>query len=124
MTLKSKLKVENPAMLLFSIFYAVAGAAEIYILAVTNFTGPPHLGVLGLLSLIAAYGLLRMRKWSVLLVTALFFLGVTFGAITLYDSIVLQTFEGALLFHVALIAYLIITVVAFIYVAAKRKDFE
>jgi len=124
MTLKSKLKVENPVVLLFSVFYAVAGAAEIFVLAVTNFTAPPHLGVLGLLSLITAYGLFKMRRWSVLLVTALFFLGVTFSATTLYDSIILQTFEGALLFHVALIAYMIMTVVAFIYVAAKRKDFE
>lgn len=124
MTLKSKLKVENPAVLLFSIFYVVAGAAKIYILAVTNFTAPPHLGVLGLLSLITAYGLLRKRRWSVLLVTALFFLGVTFGATTLYNSIIWQTFEGALLFHVALIAYMIMTIVAFMYVAAKRKDFE
>jgi len=124
MTLKSKLKVENSAVLLFSIFYAVAGAANIYILVVTNFTAPPHLGVLGLLSLIAAYGLFRTRRWSVLLVTALFFLGITFGATTLYDSIVLQTFEGALLFRVALITYMIMTVVAFIYVAAKRKEFE
>jgi len=124
MTLKSKLKVENPVVLLFSVFYAVAGAAEIFVLAVTNFTAPPHLGVLGLLSLITAYGLFKMRRWSVLLVTALFFLGVTFSATTLYDSIILQTFEGALLFHVALIAYMIMTVIAFIYVAAKRKDFE
>jgi len=124
MTLKSKLKVENPVVLLFSVFYAVAGAAEIFVLAVTNFTAPPHLGVLGLLSLITAYGLFKMRRWSVLLVTALFFLGVTFSATTLYDSIILQTFEGALLFHVALIAYMIMTVVAFMYVAAKRKDFE
>jgi hypothetical protein len=124
MTLKSKLKVENPAVLLFSIFYAVVGAVEIFFLALTNFTAPPHLGVLGLLSLITAYGLFGMRRWSVLLVTALFFLGITFGATTLYDSIILQTFERALLFHTALIAYMIVTVIAFIYVAAKRKDFE
>ena len=127
MTLKSKLKLENPAVLLFSIFYAVAGAAEVFVMVSSVFTATRtlvHVGVLGLLSLITAYGLFRMRRWSVLLVTALFFLGITFGATTLYDSIVLQTFEGALLFHVALIAYMIMTVVAFIYVAAKRKDFE
>lgn len=124
MTLKSKFKVENPAVLLFSVFYTVAGAAKIFILAVTNFTAPPHMGVLGLLSLITAYALFRMSRWSVLLATALFFLGVTFGATTLYSSVTWQTFEGALLFHAALIAYLIMTVVAFIYVAAKRKNFE
>jgi len=66
----------------------------------------------------------RMEKWAVWLVIALFFLGTTFGAITLYDSIALQTFEGALLFHLTLIVYLIMTIVAFIYVTAKRKNFE
>jgi len=124
MTLKSKLKIESPVLLIFSVFYIIVGAAEVFILVVSNLTAPPHVGVLGLLSLITAYGLFRMRKWSVLLVTALFFLGITFGATTLYDSILLQTFEGALLFHVALIAYLVMTVIAFIYVVAKRKNFQ
>ncbi len=124
MTLKSKLKVGNPAILLFSIFYLVVGLVEILFLAITSFIGPPHLGVLGLLSLITAYGLFRMRRWSVFLVTALFFLGVTFGLTTLYNSIRLQTFEGAMLFHASLITYLVLTLVAFTYVAAKRKSFD
>lgn len=124
MTLKTRLKVESSAVLLFSIFYVVVGLVEILFLATTSFIGPPHLGVLGILSLVTAYGLFRMRRWSVPLVTALFFLGMTFGSTTLYDSIRLQTFEGALLFHSALIIYLILTLVAFIYVAAKRKNFE
>jgi len=126
MPLKFKLKVENPVMLIFSVFYAVAGAAEVFVMVFSAFTTTRtlvHVGVLGLLSLITAYGLFRTKKWSVPLVIALFFLGVTFGATTLYDSIILQTFQGALLFHVALIVYLIMTVVAFVYVAAKRKDF-
>lgn len=123
MTLKSRLKVENPAVLLFSAFYVIVGIVFLFIFAIYNLR-LLHLGIIGVLSLIAAYGVFRMEKWAVWLVAALFLLGTTFGTITLYDSIVLQTFEGALLFHVALIAYLILTVVALIYVAAKRKDFE
>jgi hypothetical protein len=123
MKLKPKLKIENPAVLLFSIFYAVAGIALLFVFIIYNLW-PPHLGVIGVLSLIAAYGVFRMEKWAVWLVIALFFLGTTFGAITLYDSIILQTFEEALLFNAALIAYLIMTIVASIYVAAKRKNFE
>jgi len=124
MTLKSKFKVENPVVFLFSVFYIIAGAVEVSYLVIENFAAPPHIGVLGLLSLITAYGLFKMRKWSVLLVIALFFLGITFGATTLYDSIILQTFEGALLFHAALIAYMIILLTAFVYVAATREKFE
>ena len=124
MTLKSKFKVESPVVFLFSVFYIIAGAVEVSYLVIENLTAPPHIGVLGLLSLITAYGLFKMKKWSVLLVTALFFLGITFGATTLYDSVILQTFEGALLFHTALIAYMIILLIAFVYVVAKREKFE
>jgi len=123
MKLKTKLKIENPAVLLFSIFYAAVGIVFLFVFVIYNLQFP-HLGIIGVLSLIAAYGVFRMEKWAVWLVIALFFLGTTFGAITLYDSIILQTFEGALLFHAALIAYLIMTIVAFMYVAAKRKNFE
>jgi len=124
MTLKSKFKVENPVVFLFSIFYIIAGATEVFYLVIEKFTAPPHIGVLGLLSLITAYGLFKMRKWSVLLVTALFFLGITVGATTLYNSVIWQTFEDALLFHTALIAYMIMLLIAFVYVAAKREKFE
>jgi len=124
MTLKSKLKVESPVVFLFSVFYIIAGVVEVFYLVVENFAAPPHIGVLGLLSLITAYGLFKMRKWSVLLVTALFFSGITFGATTLYNSVTLQTLEGALLFHTALIAYMIMLLIAFVYVVAKREKFE
>jgi hypothetical protein len=123
MTLKSKFKVENQVVFLFSVFYIIAGAVEILYVVAKNFATPPHIGVLGLLSLITAYSLLRMKKWSVLLVSALFLLGITFGAITLYNSVVLQTFEGALLFHTALIVYMIMLLIAFMYVVAKREKF-
>lgn len=124
MTLKSKLKIEDSVVFLFSVFYIIAGAVEVLYLGVERFTAPPHIGVLGLLSLIAAYGLFRMKKWSVLLVTALFLLGITFGVTTLYSSIILQTFEGALLFHMALIVYMIMLLIAFVYVVAKKEKFE
>jgi hypothetical protein len=123
MKLKLKLKVENPIMLLFSIFYAIVGIIFLSIFVTYNLR-LLHLGIIGVLSLITAYGVFRMEKWAVWLVIALFLMGTTAGAITLANSIVNQTFGGALLFHVALIAYLILTVVALIYVAAKRKDFE
>ena len=124
MTLKSRFKIEDSVVFLFSVFYIIAGAVEVLYLGVERFTAPPHIGVLGLLSLIAAYGLFRMKKWSVLLVTALFLLGMTFGVTTLYNSIILQTFEGALLFHMALIVYMIMLLIAFVYVVAKREKFE
>lgn len=124
MTLRSKFKIENSVVFLFSVFYIVVGAVEILYLGIERSTAPPHIGVLGFLSLITAYGLFKMRKWSVLLVTALFLLGITFGATTLYNSVILQTLEGALLFHLALIVYIIMLLIAFVYVASNREKFE
>ena len=124
MTSKSRLNIENPMVLLFSLFYIIAGIVEVGYWAIENFSAPPHIGVLGILSLITAYGLFRMKKWSVPLVIGLFFLGITFGAITLNTSVTLQTFGGALLFHTALIAYMLLLLVAFIYTVAKREDFN
>ncbi|MFQ6080414.1 MAG: hypothetical protein ACE5OW_01950 [Candidatus Bathyarchaeia archaeon] len=124
--MKSKLKVEKLGVVAFSVFYAVAGGTQAFILVLSNFA-LVHVGFLAVLSLATAYGLVRMRRWSVFLVAILFFLGTTFGATTLYSSIMQQTFYPSLemlLFHLALIVYLIMTVVAFIYVATKRKNFH
>ncbi len=124
MTAKSMFNSKNPMVLLFSIFYIIVGVVEVGYWALENFSAPPHIVVLGILSLITAYGFFRMKKWSVPLVIAVFFIGITFGAITLSTSLVLQTFGGAPLFHTALIAYMIILLIAFIYTIAKREDFN
>lgn len=126
MPLKSKLKVEKPGVLAVSIFYVVVGGAEGLILAFSDFT-LVHVGPLAVLSLITAYGLIRMKKWSVILAVILFFPALTFGAINLYASIIWQTFYPSLetlLFHLALIVYLILAFIAVIYVVAIRKNFE
>jgi len=127
MSLKSKLKIENSVVLIFSTFQVIAGGAMIFVLVVSNFIAPPHIGVLALLSFIGAYGLIKMRRWAVLLTTALFFLGAAFSIPVLYSSISSQTFsssQGALILNSALIAYVVLLLFAFLYVAAKREKFE
>jgi hypothetical protein len=127
MQLKSKLKVERLGVLATSIFYVIVGGAEAIILALSNFNPPPHIGPLAVLNLITAYGLIRMKKWSIFLVTILFFPAITFGIFTFYASVMRQTFNPSvdvLLFHLALIVYLILTLIALIYVVAVRKDFK
>lgn len=124
MTSKARFNIENPMVFLFSLFYIIVGVVEVGYWAIENFAAPPHIGALGILSLITAYGFLRMKKWSVPFVIGIFFLGLTFGATTLNTSIVLQTFGGALLFHAALIAYMIILLIALIYTINKRDDFS
>ena len=124
MTSKLGSKIENPIVLLFSIFYIAVGIAQIGYFAVESSAAPPHIAVLGIFSLITAYSIFKMKKWSVFLVVGLFFTGITFGATTLNTSIIVQTFGGALLFHLALIAYMIMLAIAVIYILAKRGNFN
>jgi hypothetical protein len=127
MSLKSKLKVENSVVLVFSIFHAIAGVAWAAILVVSNLKSPSHIGILAFLSFITAYGLIQMRKWAVLLSTVIFFLGTAGTVPVLYSSINSQTFSpslGTLLFNLSLILYVVLLLFGFVYVAAKRDSFE
>jgi hypothetical protein len=124
MTSKSGFKIKNPAVLLFSIFYVAVGIAEVGYFAIENFAAPPHIPVLGILSLITAYTIFKMKKWALPLVVGLFFVGITFGATTLANSLALQTFGDAVLLHTALIAHMIILLIASVYIVARRENFN
>lgn len=118
MSLKSKLKVESVGMFAAFLFYAIAGIICFAVLAIVDFS-LVHIGIIGILSLITAYGLFKNRVWSLWVVIMLFFIATTFSAYTLYSA-----FEKNLLLDVSMIAYLIFTWVFTAYTAAKRKALE
>ena len=125
-TLRFKLKTEHPGMLLVSLFYAVVGVVLAFILVLASFR-LFHVGVLAVLNLILAYGLFKMKKWSVKLLAALFLPQVIFGVITLYFSVMLWTSSSiweTTAFNLSLIAYVVLCFISLAYVAAKRKDFR
>ena len=117
MSLRSKLKMESVGMFAAFVFYAVVGIICFVELPMTNF--PPHIGIIGILSLITAYGLLKSRVWALWVVISLLFIATTFSAYTLY-----LVFEKDVLLDVSMIAYLIFTWVFTAYTAAKRKVLE
>ena len=118
MSLKSKLKIENVGMFVAFVFYAVVGIICFAVLAIVDFS-LVHIGIIGILSLITAYGLLRSRAWTLWVVVALLFIATTFSAYTLYFA-----FEKDVLLDVGMIAYLLFTWVFTAYTAAKRKTLE
>ncbi|MFC1487524.1 hypothetical protein ACFLRN_07565 [Thermoproteota archaeon] len=124
MTSEKSTKIRNPTMLIFSIFYIAIGIVEIGYFAIENFTAPAHIPILGILSLITAYSIFKMKKWALPLVVGLLATGITFGATTLSNSITLQTFGGAIFFHIVLIVYMIILLIVSIYLLAKREKFD
>ena len=122
--LTPRVNIKKSGISVFSVFIAIVGGAEILVLFLSGFRLFP-LGVLGALSLISVYGLIKLKKWSVWFVVAHFFLGITFGATTLYASVMIQTFSSnlsAFSFNLMLIVYLIITIISAIFIVSKRGE--
>lgn len=117
MSIKSKIKMEDIGVFLALAFYAVVGIVCFVVLPLANF--PPHIGIMGILSLITAYGLFKKRVWAVWLVVMLLFIATTFSAFMLY-----YWFGKDFIFDISMFAYLILTWVFTAYIVAKRKIFE
>jgi uncharacterized membrane protein (DUF2068 family) len=111
------LKIENAGILASSVFYAAAGIVCFIVLAM-DFR-MIHIGIIGIFSLITAYGLFKKRAWTIWLAIMLFFITTTFSVAILYSS-----FGGDLLLDVSAVAYLILTWVFTAYIAIKRKTLE
>ena len=106
-------KIDSKGIFTSSIFYLVVGVVFLALLPLNDY--PPHIGLLAIFSLGAAYGLLRKRSWSLWFVLVLFFSGTTFAAFMIY-AILSQN----LMYVVVLVVYLILTWVFTIYIAARR----
>lgn len=117
MSFKSKIKIESTRMFAAFAFYALVGIICFGVLAMDFRL--VHISIIGILSLITAYGLLKSRVWTIWVVAALFFIGTTFSAYMLYFA-----FEKNLFLDVILIAYLSLTWVFTAYTVAKRKTLE
>jgi len=117
MSLQSKLKIESVGLFAAAVFYAVVGVISFVVLA--SDIGLIHIGIIGVFSLITAYGLLRRRIWAVWFVAVLFLLATTVSAYTLY---LLAGRDPAL--DVSMILYFALTWIFTGYVAVKRKALE
>ncbi len=117
LSLISKLKTEKPLSLATLAFYGLAGLILLIMLPLSGF--PPHIGLLGITSLIAAYGLLTKRFWTSWLIVALFFVVTASAIYTLYYVIATDVLASA-----AMIAYLVLTWFFTVYAMSNRKTAE
>jgi hypothetical protein len=99
-------------------FYGVVGIICFAALAVVDLR-LVHVGIIGILSLITAYGLFMKRGWSIWVVVMLFFIATTFSAYTLYYLGLLYPTLGLIM-----AVYLILTWVFTAYLATKRTKLE
>ncbi|MEM4700976.1 MAG: hypothetical protein QXZ51_02405 [Candidatus Bathyarchaeia archaeon] len=118
MGFKSRLKTENIGLFLASIFYAAASIVCFIVLAAIDYE-LIHIGLIGIISLATAYGLIRQRRWALWSVFVLAFTNTAFAVSMLY-----YTMGGDILIDTAMIVYLVLTWVATTYLAARRKKLE
>lgn len=113
-SLASKLGTQNLASLASIAFYGAAGIAFFVLLGLSGF--PPHVALMGITSLVAAYGLFTNRKWVRWLVIALFFVSTTFALYTLYFVAATDAVTSA-----GMIVYAVLTWIFTVYVVKLRK---
>jgi hypothetical protein len=112
--LMSKIKTQTPMSLASIAFYGIVGIILLIMLPLSGF--PPHIGLLGITSIFAAYGLLFQRKWATWLVAALFFVATTFSLFTLYYIVATDAVAAA-----SMIAYAVLTWIFTIIVIKTRS---
>lgn len=122
----SRFKIKRRDALLLAVFHGIVGILQLAALALWD-VRMVWIGALAILSLLAAYGLFTVKKWAVWLVIGLFFPQIVFGAWTLYGLVSLYSFSFdtiSLLLEVSMSIFIVLSLVSFVYVAAKRKSFE
>ena len=117
MSLRSRLKIESKGMFATSAFYAIAGIIFFILLLTASFA--PHLGIIGIFSLVTAYGVFRKRTWAIWFVVILFLVGTTFSAFMIYSTLGTDYLLG-----ISAIVYLVLTWVFTAYAVDKRNVFE
>ena len=116
MTLASKLKIGSfsPISLASIAFYGLAGIILLVLMATSGF--PPDVALIGIVSVITAYGLFVRRGWALWLAVALFFVVTTFTLFTLYFVIATDAVAAA-----GMAAYAVLTWVFTLLIVWKRK---
>ena len=113
-TITSKLGSLNRIELAALAYFIITGVILLVYLPLTNYA--PQLGLLGILSIIVAYGLLTKRGWAPWVLFVLFI-----GASTLsIDTLLSAGFSNSLL-GLSLAGYFILTLLFTIYLLLLRR---
>ncbi len=102
MSIGSTLKNASIGTTASVVFYVAVGIVFLVALPFVNF--PPHIALTGMMSIVAAYGLLMKRAWAPWLVVALFLAALAITAFTLFFSLFVNWPV-----NLGLIAYLILS---------------
>lgn len=115
MSIQTKMKALSSAQLLATIFYAATGILLLAFLPLSGF--PPHVGFLGIFSLLVAYSLLSKRAWAPWLIFVLLITNSVFSLYTLYAV----GFSNVIV-ALSMIGFALLTWISTYYAAFKRYD--
>jgi hypothetical protein len=114
-SLATKIRAFKRLELASIVFFAVTG---IILLATLPLAGyPPHVGFLGILSLITAFSLFTKRAWAPWLVAILFITIIGFTLVTLFSAGFSNLIVG-----LSMLGYFILALVFTAYLLLRRKD--
>ena len=113
MSLATKLKTFKPLELASQAFFALTGLILLVSLPLTSY--PPHVGFLGIVSLITAYGLFTKRAWTSWLVAILLITISAFSLIILISAGFSNVMVG-----LSVLAYAVLTWVFIAYLLLKK----
>ena len=105
---------------LSAVFYLASAGFFFYFLVID--LNMIHVGLLGLLSLITAFGVFKRKSWSVWSAFLVFCAGNAFAISLLLNPLTMETLE--ILSEIGLIAYLILVWATMIYLSIKRREFH
>jgi uncharacterized membrane protein (DUF2068 family) len=108
----------------FSVFYFITGIIFLVTL-VQSVSLPVHMVLLGALSLIASYGLSRMKRWAVFLTALIALPGISFSCVTIFAIYRVFTLGlTEILLILAMNLYAIISALSIFHVTRKRDKLE
>ena len=114
MSLRSKIKFENIGMYTALIFYALVGVICLFVLTIIDFR-LIHIGLLGILSLITAYGLFMKRRWTIWVLVALFLIAMAFSTYTIYSAL-----SKDVILSIVVLFYLLLSCFLTVYTLSNR----
>ena len=114
MSFASRLKTVDFRALAPVVFYGTVGIIFLVLLPLANF--PPHIGLTGSLSLVAAYGIFKKRFWTIWLVLALLAVATTISLYTLYVIAFTNWIVG-----ISMIVYAVLTWLFTFQIVSKRE---
>ncbi len=126
MSFQSILKMKNKWMLFFTIFYILVGAANLMIVGICDF-GLFHIGLIAILSFVAAFGLYQQQSWVLWPIFALFFISTVYSVLMInafLGNYQVNPHAGIILGVVAYSVYLVLTWIGTAYIGVKRNDFN